>query len=105
MLNILYTSKNASEWLPAEHVYLQLMSFNVWFSCTSLFFTHQSVHGICHANSNRETAGAVKEMTPFSFTRVWKWCPDFSEILQANCVSLLKPIPSAQADICEPIVT
>lgn len=37
---------------PTKHVFLQIMSFNVLFSCTSPFFTHRSVHGICHAHSN-----------------------------------------------------
>lgn len=48
--------------------------------------------------------GLSREMTPFlSFSRTWKWCPDFSEITPGKlCLSLLKPIPSAQSpDISE----
>lgn len=90
---------------PSRARCLPLRSFNVWFSRASRLAIHQSACGICHANSNRGTTGAVKEMTPFSWTREWKWCPGFSKILQANYAFHLKPVPSAQADTCEPIVT
>lgn len=97
-------TKNCSEWLPTEHVFLQRMSFNVLFSCTSPFFTHRSVHGICHAHSNRKPPG---------LSRKWHLSPlpesenDAQIFLKffRQTVFLLKPIPSAQADICEPIAT